>query len=151
MREATVARDNGAASRTAPTPRGWRRLLEAAVVLVVVGTATWLRVVHLDGPSLWWDELVELRTAQQPLATLLRIVRFGIAPGGGTAGAMPADYVLLHGFLAVVPWPAPERLEAYCRAPACAASIAAVRMPPSRFTRPAPGDRAPGAARRARP
>jgi hypothetical protein len=103
-----------------------RRLGEVAVVAAIVAVAAWLRVVHLGTPSLWWDELVEIRTADRPLAQTLHLVREGIGFGKGNAGAMPADYVLLHGYLRAVPAPRPEGLEAYFRAPACAASIVTV-------------------------
>lgn len=103
-----------------------RRAGEILVVVAIVALAGWLRVVHLGTPSLWWDELVEIATADRPLADTLRIVRDGVGPGSGNGGAMPADYVLLNGYLAAVPRPAPGHLETYFRAPACAASIAAV-------------------------
>jgi hypothetical protein len=103
-----------------------RRAGEVALVAAIVAVAAWLRVVHLGTPSVWWDELVEIRTAQQPLAKTLHLVRAGIGFGSGNAGAMPVDYALLHGYLRHVPPPRPERLEAYFRAPACAASIVTV-------------------------
>lgn len=86
-------------------------------VIVVAGAA--LRVWHLGGPGLWWDELVALRTASRPLADVVREVKWGIPPGAGNAGAMPLDYVLLHAWLRAVPWPAPAWLEAVVRTPAC--------------------------------
>jgi hypothetical protein len=103
-----------------------RRLGEVALVVAIVAVAAWLRIVHLGTPSLWWDELVEIRTAERSLAETLRLVRIGLGFGSGNAGAMPADYVLLHAWLHLVPPPAPERLEAYFRTPACAASIVTV-------------------------
>jgi hypothetical protein len=105
-----------------------RRAGALAVLAAILGVAAWLRVVHLGTPSLWWDELVEIRTADRPLGDVLRIVRDGPSFAGSNGGAMPADYVLLHAYLRAVPVPAPapERLEAYFRTPACEASIAAV-------------------------
>jgi hypothetical protein len=103
-----------------------RRTVEVASVAAIVVVAAWLRLVHLGTPSLWWDELVELRTADRPLADVLREVRLGVGPSSGNAGAMPGDYVLLHAYLRTTTPPAPERLEAYFRAPSCAYSIAAV-------------------------
>ena len=97
-----------------------------ALVVGIVGVAAWLRAVHLGTPSLWWDELVQIRTVERPLAGVLGTVRIGVGPGSGTAGAMPLDYVLLHAWLGATTPPAPERLEAYFRTPACAASLAAV-------------------------
>jgi hypothetical protein len=102
------------------------RAAEVAVVGALLALAAWLRVVHLGTPSLWWDELVHVRTADRALADVLTLVRQGLGYGVGNAGAMPADYVLLHGWLRAVPRPAPEHLETYFRTPACAASIAAV-------------------------
>jgi hypothetical protein len=99
---------------------------ELALAAVVIGIAIGLRVVHLGTPSLRWDELVHVRTAERPLADVLRIVRAGLTDASGNAGAMPADYVLLHAYFRTVPPPKPERLEAYFRTPACAASVAAV-------------------------
>jgi hypothetical protein len=97
-----------------------------ALVAAIVALGAWLRVVHVGTPSLWWDELIEIRTAERPLADTLRLVRNGIGFGTGNAGAMPVDYVLLNAYLHATARPAPERLEAYFRAPACAASIAAI-------------------------
>jgi len=103
-----------------------RRAGEVALLVAIVAVASWLRVAHLGTTSIWWDELIEIATADRPLADTLRIVRDGVGPGSGNGGAMPADYVLLNTYLATVPRPAPAHLEAYFRAPACAASIAAV-------------------------
>lgn len=94
------------------------RIGEAVAVAGIVVAAVVLRAWHLGGPGLWWDELVALRTASRPLVDVLREVKWGIPPGAGNAGAMPLDYVLLHGWLAAVPWPAPRALEAVVRAPA---------------------------------
>jgi hypothetical protein len=102
------------------------RARELILVAGVLGVAIGLRIVHLGTPSLWWDEVVQIRTAERPLAQVLHVVRAGLTDVSGNAGAMPADYVLMHTWLTSVPRPAPERLEAYFRAPACAASIAAV-------------------------
>jgi hypothetical protein len=103
-----------------------RRVGEVAVVVAIVAIAVWLRVVHRGTPSLWWDELVEIRTAELPLVSLLQRVRGGLIFGSGTAGAMPTDYVVLHAFLRATAAPAPTALEAHFRAPACAASVASV-------------------------
>ena len=103
-----------------------RRAVEVAVVAAITGVALWLRLVHLGTPSLWWDEVVEIRTAERPLAGVVATVRGGVSPGAGSAGAMPADYLLLHAYLRATTAPPPEHLERYFRAPACAASVAAV-------------------------
>jgi hypothetical protein len=103
-----------------------RRAGTAALVAAIVVVAAWLRVVHLGTPSLWWDEIVQIRTAERPVSGILGTVRIGVGPGSGTAGAMPLDYLVLHAWLESTAPPAPERLEAHFRTPACAASVAAV-------------------------
>ena len=106
--------------------RRFRRFEWLAFALVVVAGG-WLRWVHLGTPSLWWDELVEIRTATVGgLGDVLREVRLGIPPGSGNAGAMPLDYVLLHAFLRWVPLPTPAHLEAYFRFPAFLYGVAAL-------------------------
>ena len=102
-----------------------RRAGEAVVVAAVAGIALWLRLVHLGTPSIWWDELVEIRTAERPFSSMLDTVRYGIA-WGGSAGAMPADYALMNVYLHATRLRTPAHLEAYYRAPACAASVVAV-------------------------
>ncbi len=115
------ARDLLEAAAVAP-----RRLETPAVVLLVVAGAA-LRAVHLGTPSLWWDEVVQIAMAQAgDLTDVLRAVRHGIPAGSGNAGAMPLDYVLLHGWLALASMPAPERLEAHFRLPAFVWSVAAL-------------------------
>src|SRR5262245_4744996 len=77
------------------------------------------RIVHLATPSLWWDELVHLRTAQQSgWLEVFRAVKEGVPPGSGNAGAVPLDYLLLHGWLRAAPEPAAPWLEVYYRVPA---------------------------------
>lgn len=102
-----------------------RRPLEIVVVLAIVALGAWLRLVHLGTPSFWWDELVEIRTAERPLAGVLREVRLGVGINSGNAGAMPVDYLLLSSYLRATTPPAPPSLETYYRAPSCAYSIAA--------------------------
>jgi len=93
---------------------------EVATAAAIVATGAWLRWWHLGTPSLWWDELVHVATAQQGSVTaVLQAARLGVAPGAGNAGAVPLDYLLLHGFLATVPAPAAEHFERWVRAPAC--------------------------------
>ena len=93
--------------------RGW-----AFVAALVVGAGWWLRWHHLGAPSLWWDELIEIRMADLPSVwDVVRRVRLGVPPGAGNAGAVPLDYVLLWGWLRLVPMPAPEALETYFRFP----------------------------------
>jgi hypothetical protein len=92
----------------------------------VIGGAA-LRWVHLGTPSLWWDELVEIAMAQVGGVTdVLRVVRDGVPPGSGNAGAMPLDYLLLHGWLALVPDVSPAYLEAHFRLPAFTWSVCAL-------------------------
>ena len=86
----------------------------------MVGLGISLRVRHLGTPSLWWDEMVHLRTAgAASLTETFSLARDGVMPYVGNAGAMPLDYLLLHLYLAVVPQPAPEGLEVYYRTPSC--------------------------------
>ena len=101
-------------------------LTDAVILLAVTAAALVLRSWHLGMPSLWWDELVEVLTANRPLPEVLREVQLGIPPGFGNTGSMPLDYILLHLHLALVPRPDPAHLEAYFRFPALVWSCAAV-------------------------
>lgn len=93
--------------------------LEILLLTTIVALGALLRCWHVDGPSLWWDELIQIGTAQQPtLWEVLRRVKLGSPPGSGNAGAVPVDYVLLHLWQRLVPMPAPRHLEAYFRFPA---------------------------------
>jgi hypothetical protein len=87
------------------------------VIAVVVGCV--LRWWHLGTPSLWWDELVQISTADADTAwEVVERVRRGIPAGSGNAGAVPLDYLATHLWLRLVPVPAdPEALEAYYRFP----------------------------------
>jgi hypothetical protein len=99
--------------------------------MVAVAAAAALRLVHLDTPSLWWDEVVHVATSSRAsLLDVLRQVKLGIPPGAGNAGAVPLDYLALHLWLRLVPAPAPEHLEAYYRLPACAYAIVTVALLP---------------------
>src|SRR5262245_33935488 len=57
---------------------------------------------------------------------VLRVVREGVPAGSANAGAMPLDYVILHGWLAIAPPPRPETLEIFFRFPAFVWSVAAL-------------------------
>jgi hypothetical protein len=104
--------------RRSPMRARWTPI-EIALVTSVVAVGAALRWWHIDGPSLWWDEVIHVGTAQQPtVSAVLRLVKRGSPPGSGNAGAVPLDYVLLHAWLAVVPFPDPRHLEAYLRFPA---------------------------------
>jgi hypothetical protein len=98
------------------------------VIAVVVGCV--LRWWHLGTPSLWWDELVQISTADADTAwEVVERVRRGIPAGSGNAGAVPLDYLATHLWLRLVPVPAdPEALEAYYRLPSflfsCATLVA---------------------------
>ena len=95
------------------------RAAELGLVSGIVLAGCVLRTVHLATPSLWWDELVHVRTAQQSgWLEVLRAVKEGVPPGSGNAGAVPLDYLVLHGWLGMVPEPAPAWLEVYYRVPA---------------------------------
>jgi hypothetical protein len=105
---------------------GWRGS-DAGALLLVVLVAGIARAVHLGATSLWWDEIVQVQTAALPsFAEVLARVRAGDPPGLGNAGAVPVDYLVLHGYLAVVPRPSPEYLEVYYRLPSWLFSTAAV-------------------------
>jgi uncharacterized membrane protein len=94
-------------------------VVEVATAAGIVATGAWLRWWHLGTPGLWWDELVHVATAQQGSVTaVFQAARLGVAPGAGNAGAVPLDYLLLHGFLATVPAPAAEHFERWVRTPA---------------------------------
>jgi hypothetical protein len=96
-------------------------------LFLVAVTAGALRAIHLGATSLWWDEIVQVQTAALPsFADVLWRVRAGDPPGLGNAGAVPIDYLLMHGYLSLVPRPAPEHLEIYYRLPAWAFSTLAV-------------------------
>ena len=95
------------------------RARELGLFSVIVVAGCLLRTVHLATPSLWWDELVHLRTAQQSgWLEVFRAVKEGVPPGSGNAGAVPLDYLLLHGWLRAAPEPAAPWLEVYYRVPA---------------------------------
>jgi hypothetical protein len=111
--------------RVRPPPRA----TELVLVVVLVAGGACLRWHHLGTPSLWWDELVHLRTAEQPtVGDVWRMARIGLAPGAGNAGAVPLDYLALHAWLAATPKPAPENVERHYRAPACAFAILALPL-----------------------
>lgn len=110
-----------------PAVLGGRRALELALIFLIVAAGGWVRWVHLATPSLWWDELVEIRTAQAgDLGAVLQAVRHGAAPGSGNAGAVPLDYVALHGWLQSTPPPAAEHIERHYRFPAFVFATAAL-------------------------
>jgi hypothetical protein len=95
------------------------RAARVGLPLVVIAAGVLLRAWHLGTPSLWWDEVIEIATAELPdVASVVRQVRDGIPPGRGNAGAMPLDYVLLHGWLGLGPPPTPRFVEVYYRFPA---------------------------------
>src|SRR6185369_13752021 len=85
----------GAACVRRDAQRGDRRGMRAAVhprprpgelllVIAIIAGGTWLRWVHLEAPSLWWDELVHVRIADQPtVSAVWRAARDGAAPGTG--------------------------------------------------------------------
>lgn len=99
---------------------------ERLLACAVIALGAWLRIAHLGTPSLWWDEIVHVRTAERPTAELLGAVKWGISPTTGNAGAMPLDDLVLHAWLRATPRPAPERLEVHLRTPACLWSILAI-------------------------
>jgi hypothetical protein len=103
------------------------RVTELALVCGIVVAGCFLRLVHLGTASLWWDELVHVRTAQQPgWLAVYHAVKGGVPAGSGNAGAVPLDYLLLHAWLRLVPEPSPPWLEVYYRAPAAIYSCLAL-------------------------
>jgi hypothetical protein len=103
------------------------RWLDLALFTAIVMGGAALRWVHLGTPSLWWDELVQIAMAQVGGVTdVLRVVREGVPPGSGNAGAMPLDYLLLHAWLALVREPDPAHLEVHFRLPAFTWSVCAL-------------------------
>jgi hypothetical protein len=103
------------------------RVTEVALLCGIVVAGCLVRFVHLGTSSLWWDELVHVRTAQQPgWLAVFRAVKEGVPPGSDNAAAVPLDYLLLHAWLRLVPEPSPAWLEVYYRAPAALYSCLAL-------------------------
>jgi len=101
--------------------------LELVLVAMLVAGGTWLRLHHLGTPSLWWDELVQIRTADRTSAgAVWHEVRDGVAPGTGNAAAVPLDYLTLHAWLRATPRPEPGGMERYYRTPSALFSCAAL-------------------------
>lgn len=93
--------------------------LEVVLAASIVALGAVLRWWHVDGPSLWWDEVIQIGTAQQrDVWEVIRRVQLGSPPGSGNAGAVPLDYLLLHAWQRLVPMPDPAHLERYFRTPA---------------------------------
>jgi hypothetical protein len=111
-----------------PTPVQPRpRAIELVLVVALLAGGTWLRWCHLGTPSLWWDELVQIRTAEhESIADVWRAARDGVVPGSGNAGAVPVDYLALHAWLAMTPSPPLAALERHYRMPAFAFAVAAL-------------------------
>src|SRR5678815_3536884 len=87
---------------------------ELTIVLAILGTGWTIRWWHLGTPSLWWAERVALSFAAGPdPGEVLRSVQTGVPAGSGNAGAVPADYVLLHLWTWLVGRPSVEQLETY--------------------------------------
>jgi hypothetical protein len=109
--------------------RSSARVAEIVLVVALIGAGAWLRWCHLGTPSLWWDELVQIRTADwDDVGAVWRMARDGVAPGTGNAGAVPVDYLLLHAWLAATPPPSPANLERHYRVPAFAFAVAALPL-----------------------
>jgi hypothetical protein len=100
---------------------------DALLFVVLVTLAAAIRAWHLGGPSLWWDEIVHVHSAEGPgFADVWRTVRAGIPPGLGNAGAVPLDYLVLHAWTRVAGPPDPAHLELSYRLPSLIWSTAAV-------------------------
>jgi hypothetical protein len=109
--------------------RSSARVAEIVLALALIGGGAWLRWHHLGTPSLWWDEFVQIRSADRDrVSTVWHAARDGVAPGTGNAGAVPIDYLLLHAWLVATPHPPPENLERHYRIPAFAYAVAALPL-----------------------
>jgi hypothetical protein len=109
--------------------RSSARVAEIVLVVALIGGGAWLRWHHLGTPSLWWDELVQIRTAGwETTYQVWHASRDGIVPGTGNAGAVPVDYLLLHAWLATTSPPSPSTMERYYRMPAFAFAVAALPL-----------------------
>jgi hypothetical protein len=105
------------------------RPVECLVVVALIAAGVWLRWTHLATPSLWYDELVHIRTAEKPtVAAVWRAARDGAVPGSGNAGAVPLDYVALHAWTRIAPAPTPDTLERHYRMPAFLFAVAALPL-----------------------
>ena len=89
-------------------------LFAPLLVLGVTWLAFLLRLHQLGRPSLWYDELLELDIAREPLLE--------IAPQLIRHAAMPLDYYLLHG------WVMLGRQESWVRFPALFCGVLAVPL-----------------------
>jgi hypothetical protein len=111
------------------TVRSSPRVVEIVLAVALVGGGVWLRWHHLGTPSLWWDELVHVRTAErESVAEVWRTARDGVVPGRGNAGAVPLDYLVLHAWLDATPRPSPDAFERHYRIPAFAYAVAALPL-----------------------
>ncbi|MDG2303366.1 MAG: glycosyltransferase family 39 protein [Candidatus Binatia bacterium] len=103
------------------------RTFDVVALLVLGIVAMLLRVAPIAEMTLWWDELVHLKTATKGgFFSVFEAVKLGIPPGFGNAGAVPADYLLLNAWLRSVPAPSLEWIEAYYRTPALLWSVVTV-------------------------
>ena len=105
------------------------RPLELSLVVVLVVAGALLRWQHLGTPSLWWDEVVQIRTAdRESAAAVWTATREGTSQGAGNAGAMPLDYLLLHAWTRLASAPSPSGLERHYRLPAFCSSVLALPL-----------------------
>lgn len=115
--------------KTPPTtaePRG-ARLFDGLVLIMLSALALAVRLGPTRSMSLWWDEIIHIQTALQDgfYAVYLQ-AKLGIPAGFGNAGAVPLDYLTLHAWTRIAPWPAAENLEIFFRTPSLIASIGCV-------------------------
>lgn len=104
-------------------------VVESVLVVALVAGGAWLRWTHLGTPSLWYDELVHVRTAdRESVGEVWRAARDGVMPGTGNAGAVPLDYLALHAWLRATAAPAPEGLERHHRVPSFVFSVLALPL-----------------------
>lgn len=112
-----------------PQASAGQRGFDAIALLVLMLAALVIRVLPLGEMSLWWDEVVHLKTASiGDSLDVLRAVKDGIPPGFGNAGAVPADYLLLNWWIRATPEPSPEWIEVYYRVPALLWSVLTTGM-----------------------
>lgn len=95
----TQSPDNGEASRTAapaPCPATAKAASGTARIALccILGIAAWLRLYHLDVPSMWWDEVLVPMTARLPYERIVeRALTLDIHP--------PLFYLLIKAAMAV--------------------------------------------------
>lgn len=92
------------------------RVLVALITLV----AAWLRFLHMEQPSLWWDEFITVGASLRPLPDMLAVLQ-SIGPSDiGVELFPPLAHILTHWLAAVA------KSDALMRLPGLLAGVAAV-------------------------